>query len=144
MDAPLQIQAIYNLVEEQTLLFAHQINHYHDETQAMLRRWDDARSVEFQKTHQSGLNEISYQATDILKRARLHLHTVQQAIRIGDEHLTQARMRMHSLEEVTGESLLLQQRATDFAERATMSIHNAQYSISDAEQLLGSLGTPPI
>lgn len=144
MDASLQIQSIYNLVEEHTMLFSHQVNQYHDESRELLRRWSDSRSLDFQKAHQPGLNEISYEAVEILKRARLNLHAAQQAIGLGEDHLRQARSTMSSLEEVTGESLMLQQRASDYADRAVMAMHNAEYSAADAEQLIASLGTPPV
>jgi len=144
MDASLQIQSIYNLVEEHTMLFSHQVNQYHDESRELLRRWNDSRSLEFQKAHQPGLNEISYAAVEILKRARLNLHTAQQAMGLGEDYLRQARSTMNTLEEVTDQSLMLQQRASDYAERAAMTMQNAEYSASDAEQLIASLGTPPI
>lgn len=144
MDAPLLLQSIYQLVEEHTLLFSHQVRQYHDETHELLSRWNDTRATEFQKSHQAGLNEVSYQATDLLKQARLNLQSVSQAIGQGQEHLIAARGMMQSLEEVTNQSTALQQRATDFAERAGMESRNAEYSANDADHIIAALGSPPL
>jgi hypothetical protein len=144
MDASQQIQSLYNLVEEHTMMFSLQVSRYHAESIELLRRWTDSRSLDFQKAHQPGLNEISFEAVEILKRARLNLHAAQQAIAQGEDYLRQTRSTMSTLEEVRSESLMLQQRASDYADRAAMAMQNAEYSADDAEQLIASLGTPPV